>query len=326
MAMTAIAIDAPAHIRKVSVPRDLLAVADLIEVCFTSTLDEDGRDYLRHLRWAARDSLSFSWLQGTADRLSAPLYGFVWEEAGRIIGNLSLIPLLRRGRIYHLIANVAVHPEYRRRGIGRQLTQTALDYLRQRGADTAWLQVRDDNPPAYTLYQSLGFIERARRTTWQASPSQPFIQRQTQVGINIGPRRSQDWDLQMAWLKHTYPPEVAWNLPINLSRLSPAIWNRFLRFMRNENQQQWMASCGDKPVGFLAWEPLRASADMLWLGVRSEEEDQAVLALLQHARDHLSRYRRPLSVNYPAGWATESFIRAGFVHHQTLVWMNVGLK
>ena len=65
---------------------------------------------------------------------------------GRIVGNLSLIPFVRRGHVVYLIANVAVHPDYRRRGIARQLTQTALDYLRQRGVSSAWLQVRDDNP------------------------------------------------------------------------------------------------------------------------------------------------------------------------------------
>ncbi len=159
--MTAIQMLTHSHIRKVNVRQDLLAVADLIEVCFSSTLDEDGRDYLRHLRWAARDFNYLSWLQGAAERIAAPLYGFVWEENGRIVGNLSLIPFVRRGHFVYLIANVAVHPDYRRNGIAHQLTQTALDYVRRRGVSSVWLQVRDDNPVAYHLYLSLGFIERS---------------------------------------------------------------------------------------------------------------------------------------------------------------------
>lgn len=133
--MAAITLDALSHIRKVNVRQDLLAIADLIEICFSTTLDDDGRDYLRNLRSAARNSFYLSWLQGASEHLSTPLYGFVWEELGRIVGNLSLIPLMRQGQVYYLIANVAVHPNYRRRGIGRQLTQTALDYLRQRSVD-----------------------------------------------------------------------------------------------------------------------------------------------------------------------------------------------
>lgn len=57
--------------------------------------------------------------------------GFVWEENGQIIGNLSLIPSTKGGRRVVVIANVAVHPDHRRRGIAHELTQRALQTLRQ---------------------------------------------------------------------------------------------------------------------------------------------------------------------------------------------------
>lgn len=324
--MTAITFDAPSHIRKVNVRKDLSAVADLIEICFSSTLDEDGREYLRNLRWAARDAVYLSWIQGASDRLSTPLYGFVWQEGDRIVGNLSLIPLYRNGRLYYLIANVAVHPEYRQRGIGRQLTQTALDNLRERDVETAWLQVRDDNPAALNLYHSLGFVERARRTTWLSSESPPLVARYPAGGISIGPRRSNEWDLQKAWLSQIYPNEITWNLPFSLARFSPDPWIRFLRFLRGEVQQQWVARAADRTLGFLVWEPARAAADSLWLAAQPSGEEQAITALLLNAREALALYRRPLSVNYPSGRAAEAFLRAGFTHHQTLVWMNARLK
>jgi ribosomal protein S18 acetylase RimI-like enzyme len=324
--MTAVTLHSTTHIRKVDIHADLLAVADLIEICFASTLDEDGRDYLRQLRWTARDANYLSWLQGAAERIAMPLYGFVWEENGRIIGNLSLIPLYRGGKVFYLIANVAVHPDYRRHGIGRQLTQTALENLRQRGIDSAWLQVRDDNLPAFDLYRSLGFVERARRTTWLASSSPPLLQYHLPSGISIHPRRSEDWSLQFAWLRQIYPPEVVWNLPLHSSRFRPGWWNRLAFFLSGEEQQHWIARRGSEPIGFLTWEPLHTSTDLLWLATAVETEEQAILSLLPNAREALAHRHRPLSLNYPAGRGSEAFLRAGFSHHQTLVWMRIGLN
>ena len=312
-------------IRKVNVRQDLMAVADLIELCFAATLDEDGREYLRHLRAMARDQSYVSWMQGAAERLSSPLYGFVWEEDGRIVGNLSLIPLSRRGQLVYLIANVAVHPQYRRRGIGRALTQTALDHLRQRGIENAWLQVRDDNPGAYHLYRSLGFIDRARRTTWQVNSFSPLV-RPIPDGIQIQGRSVQDWELQSAWLHEIYPPEVSWNLPINFSRLSPDFLGYFLRWLRSERIEHWVARQNDAPVSFASWEPMRGSSDMLWLATKPENEAWAILPLLLYARSVLAGSGRALSVNYPAGRAEIAFQRAGFSNHQTLIWMMATLN
>jgi ribosomal protein S18 acetylase RimI-like enzyme len=324
--MTAI-LSTMSHIRKVNVRKDLPAIADLIEICFSDTLDEDGRLYLNHLRWAARDFNYLSWLQGAAERIASPLYGFVWEESGRIVGNLSLIPLYRQGQLYYLIANVAVHPNYRRRGIARQLTLAAVDHLVERGVDTAWLQVRDDNPVAFNLYQSLGFIERARRTNWLTNGSAPRPDLTPPQEISVRSRRSQDWNLQSAWLQQAYPPEVAWNLPLNLSKLSPDPLQHIIRWLSGDSLQHWaaytMESPGRGPIGFLTWEPMRLASDMLWLAANGQYEGQAVEALLLNARERLAGRRRSLSVNYPFGRSADAFIRAGFINQYNLVWMAI---
>lgn len=307
---------------------DLLAVADLIEVCFASTLDDDGREYLRQMRLAARDMTYLRWIQGATERIAAPLYGFVWEEYGRIVGNLSLIPIIRAAGITYLIANVAVHPEYRQRGIGGMLTQAALEHLRERGVHTAWLQVRDDNPVAYHMYRSLGFIERSRRASWQ-SPSgwqaSGRLVRSLPEGVIVDRTRPQEWEQQSQWLREIYPPEISWNLPLNISRFSPQPLHRLLRWLRGEPQENWAARRGGHVLGFLSWEPARASADNLWLAATPENEDAAIRALLPHACAALAGRQRPLVVNYPAGRAAEAFRAAGFANHQTLVWMSVEL-
>jgi ribosomal-protein-alanine N-acetyltransferase len=61
------------------------------------------------------------------------------------------------------IQNVAVHPDWRRRSIGRQLVETLLSEARQAGVRRALLEVRSTNRPALTLYRKLGFRETGTR-------------------------------------------------------------------------------------------------------------------------------------------------------------------
>jgi ribosomal protein S18 acetylase RimI-like enzyme len=322
-----VSIDIPvvtSHIRRINVRQDLLAVADLIEVCFATTLDADGREYLRHLRWAARDAQYLTWLQGAAERLSTPLYGFVWEEQGRIVGNLSLIPMYRHAKLIYLIANVAVHPNFRQRGIGRQLTERALEHLRERGVNSAWLQVRDDNAAAYHLYRETGFVERTRRTTWQSADNHAVLPN-LPARLAIQHRRPQDWELQSRWLQANYPPDVTWNLNFNLSRIRPGLLNRVFSLLRGEAQQHWSALRDGYALGFVTWEPMRSSSDMLWVAMTEENEDLALQPLLAHTRLALAHRARPIAVNYPAGRAQAAFEAAGFIAHQTLVWMEAAI-
>ncbi|NMC17549.1 MAG: hypothetical protein GYA38_04030, partial [Chloroflexi bacterium] len=41
------------RIRPIEIQRDLPAIADLIETAFAEQMDDEGRDYLRHLRHIA---------------------------------------------------------------------------------------------------------------------------------------------------------------------------------------------------------------------------------------------------------------------------------
>lgn len=61
------------------------------------------------------------------------------------------------------IATLAVHPDYRRCGIARQLLATALEAARQMGMQSATLEVRAGNLAAQKLYLSFGFEIVGRR-------------------------------------------------------------------------------------------------------------------------------------------------------------------
>lgn len=58
------------------------------------------------------------------------------------------------------IFDVAASPDYRGWGFGRLAMEGILEWGREHGAETAFLQVIADNAPALKLYQRMGFTER----------------------------------------------------------------------------------------------------------------------------------------------------------------------
>ncbi len=309
------------HLRPVDVRKDLPEIADLIEICFASTMDADGREYIRQIRRMAMEMRGIGLALPAARRFSVPIQGYVWVENNRIVGNLTLIPYFKGSKVVYMIANVAVNPDYRRRGIARQLTQQGILHARDHGASATWLQVRDDNPGATRLYDSLGFIERARRTNWTFdSTGQPVPPLMPQVTIRR--RSANDWHYQSRWLQEIYPPEISWNLPFQIDRLQPGFWREFIRWMNGERLDQWSAWLDDRFLGAAAWEPGNVVTDVIWLATNPLDEDLAAQALLTYAR-HMLPPHRLVTINFPAGFAVKGLEAAGFQAHNTLIWMEV---
>jgi ribosomal-protein-alanine N-acetyltransferase len=58
----------------------------------------------------------------------------------------------------HLV-NIAVDPEFRGKGIGRELAETVIEYLKSKKIRKVILEVRTSNIVAKNLYASMGFLE-----------------------------------------------------------------------------------------------------------------------------------------------------------------------
>ena len=56
------------------------------------------------------------------------------------------------------VTNVAVHPEFRGRGVGERLMRELIRIAYRRGAARMTLEVRVGNAPAQALYRKLGFV------------------------------------------------------------------------------------------------------------------------------------------------------------------------
>ena len=286
--------------------KDLAAVADLIEICFAESMDPDGRDYLRNLRRYAKSSASVPLKNRVLDRSTMPVQGFIWEEDGEIVGNLTLIPYFRPGCRYMMVANVAVLPAYRRKGIARKLTQTALDYTRTHGAASTWLHVRNDNLSAQNLYRSLGFVERSRRTTWQLEKEGLDSQAFPSENVSVTSRRPRDWHQQETWLDGIYPKDVAWNLPIEKKRLKPSLHNYFKSIFYGKQAEHLSCYQEGQLIGTVSWEPTHLYSDFLWIATDSKFEEIAIRALLPAMKKKLKEMEeeaarlKALQVSAPA--------------------------
>lgn len=158
----------PSRSRPVNLRTDLAPLADLIELVFADTMDSGGRAALREMRTLSRMGRGVNLIAQMNEMTHGISLGYVWEEDGKIVGNVSVYPAnwpRQLGNTY-IIANVGVHPDYRGRGIARHLMKRSMQMIRENGNSRAILQVDHDNHARY-LYQSLGFEAERTFTTWR---------------------------------------------------------------------------------------------------------------------------------------------------------------
>jgi GNAT superfamily N-acetyltransferase len=138
---------------------DLHPTTELIELAFGEALDPSSREALREMRSLAWLFGPLFWLLSALRLPLADTYGgFVWMEKGRIVGNVTVHRRYSEKKGW-FISNLAVHPEYRRRGIARGLVSAGVQMAQQKGARRISLEVRADNFAARRLYEELGFTE-----------------------------------------------------------------------------------------------------------------------------------------------------------------------
>ena len=66
------------------------------------------------------------------------------------------------------LLDIAVHPDYRRRGIGKKLMQFYIDFSRRRGIHTLYLEVNASNQSAIQLYQGFTYeVSGVRKKFYQ---------------------------------------------------------------------------------------------------------------------------------------------------------------
>jgi len=73
------------------------------------------------------------------------------------------------------IHNLAVHPDFRRRGLGRALLDGVTSEARRQGLTRVTLEVRKSNEPAQKLYHSMGFVARGLRKGYYSDDGEDAV-------------------------------------------------------------------------------------------------------------------------------------------------------
>lgn len=116
-----------------------------------------------------RASFSDPWSRGSFERLvgdSRVHFAVACEPDDAVIGYVVAWFVMDEGEI----ADLAVAPEVRGRGIGAALLGSAIRAARARGASAIYLEVRDSNAAARHLYARHGFTEVGRRRRYYRKP------------------------------------------------------------------------------------------------------------------------------------------------------------
>ena len=71
--------------------------------------------------------------------------------------------------------NIAVHPDFRRRGVAKMLVERLVDALKDRQSRRLMLEVRASNTGAQLLYEILGFVQVGIRKNYYRNPKEDAL-------------------------------------------------------------------------------------------------------------------------------------------------------
>ncbi len=95
----------------------------------------------------------------------------VAEREGEVLGYSVVIVVQDEAEL----ANIAVTERARGEGIGRQLLTAALEAARAERVESMYLEVRESNSAARSLYESLGFSPAGRRRGYYQEPEEDAL-------------------------------------------------------------------------------------------------------------------------------------------------------
>lgn len=195
--------------RPIDLSKDTRQVFDLLNVSFGPIRGAYQSDFA-----SGRYSLSQSgiWFTKLSQLTGGFIPGFVWEEDGQIVGNATLLKSELPGR--YLVANVAVHPDFRRRGIAKSLMEEIISYVAHLDGRRIMLQVDSDNESAVLLYLSLNFDNLGTMNQMESSPERLRSLAPSHVKqISIDELSRKEWQAAYELDRRSVNPDLTWPIP-----------------------------------------------------------------------------------------------------------------
>ena len=215
-----------------------------------------------------------------------------------------------------LIANVAVHPDYRRRRIGRT-SPNAIEHAREKKPQpSGCMCVMTTPPPSNSIKFGISGDRPPYHLDARPDPFSPksiTILRSCRDMRISGPQRD--------WLRRLYPDALGWYHAWNFNALRPGYANWLYLLFVDYSIKQWAAVRGDELLATLTWMPQGGRSETMYAATGpNAEHSEALTQLLIQPRRTLSSLQS--FIGFPAGEMTDAIIAAGFQTRRTLIWMR----
>lgn len=128
----------------------ITGIARLEELCFAHPWTEKGLETL-----TGKDGVAFC----------------AAAKNGQIVSYAGMVFSLDEGEI----TDIATHPDFRREGLARAVTEALFGFCAENGIKKIFLEVRESNIGAIALYTSLGFNAVGKRPNFYRTPTEAAI-------------------------------------------------------------------------------------------------------------------------------------------------------
>jgi ribosomal protein S18 acetylase RimI-like enzyme len=274
-------------VRTIRLPGDLVPFADMLIETFQypenpewSVQEDEQEDLTRELRSLRRLWPAIRVAQALSKPLRDLFRGFVWDEDGRI--GAAVISQRRGATNMWTIGAVGVLPEFRRRGLARQLLTMTLEDVRKRGGTHIVLAVIDKNVPAYSLYRSLGFEHYSSQIEYHIAPEavRKAVSR-IPSRYSKRPLKRFDWKTRYTLANRITPDEIAAHEPVTPERFrSPApvrLLMPVLSKLQRRTEQRIVLSLDGTVIGHGGYRTTKSQkgTSSIWAEVDPEYPDVA---------------------------------------------------
>lgn len=132
-----------------------------------------NKDDIKKLTQIEKECFKVPWTENMLiSEYVNPLYKcFVYEEDGEILGFIGFWEI--SGQVD--ISNIAVSPGHRKKGVGKQLISSLLNFCGQNKIKNLSLEVRAGNIAAINLYKNFGFAKEGVRKNYYEGSEDALI-------------------------------------------------------------------------------------------------------------------------------------------------------